>query len=217
MSAINELHALCIELPENTGPFSSADHRCYLAVVHDEDLGYRVLGRQHPFFSATGLMQHICAARAIDTVERMLLVQGRAVSPEAYIQRWRTLLARPRTLDQLAMHDRLRVGASFQWRRRPGQGSVKARWSQPPFVTFGELLQAHGCAAERQDDGNETLCELHVDLMQPLGARDAWWAFDFLRQPVWRDDVLRQRLEIAVGQALPTLVQSGATWAGGNP
>lgn len=195
MAAINELDAFCVVLPSNLCPFTSDAERRYLAVVNDESLSYRALGGQRPYFTRSGLIGHVCTERASDTVDRQLIVNGQPVRPEAYIERWRVRLASALTLDELATRKQLQVIAVFEWWHDATVEALEPSWSGPPFVNFGALLALHASDVRVLDRRlNGEIHGLQVDLAAHNGARDAWWAAEFLESRRLVDRVLQRRL-----------------------
>jgi hypothetical protein len=201
---INELDAFCIVLPPDLCPFTGPDHLRFLAVsgteappFAPERIQYRPVGTGLPMEPPSALIRKICSERAIDTVGGVLRVDCGEITPEAYLKRWRTRLARPIALEHLALSKQLQAVAIFEWRHTALIGDRKATWRNPPYETFRELLAAHGfketAESKLMDVG---VSRLEIDLSDANGARDAWWADDWLSALSQEDTVLSRRIEI---------------------
>lgn len=194
---LNELDAFCVVLPADLCPMTSRDHLRYLAVVNDEGVGHHPLGRGLSFEPATWLIACICRERAIDTVDASLLVDGRQITPEKYLQRWRALLEQPVAVRELGERKRLQAVAIFQWRHSAALAARKATWVTPPCATFGELLHAHGCNSLATCELDPpAVTTLEIDLAMPAGARDAWWVNDYLSCISQGDQVITRHVEL---------------------
>jgi hypothetical protein len=203
---LNELDAFCVVLPADLCPMTSRDHLRYLAVVHDEGVGHHPLGRGLPFEPATYLIACICRERAIDTVDAGLLVDGRRITPEKYLQRWRALLKQPVAVHELGERKRVQAVAIFQWRHSPALAARKATWVTPPYATFGELLQARGCLSTATCEVDPpAITTLEIDLAMPAGTRDAWWVNDYLSSISQGDQVITRHVELreVAGAVIP--------------
>ena len=176
----NELQAICVQLPPDVCPTASAGSPRFLAITQDDDQPASVLGSGIPFIPAYQLIWQVCRHRAVLTVDSRLRINGRAITPEAYLQRWRSALAQAVPIHHLPAERALRPVAVFVWRHTDAQRQIKPRWITPPYVSFGELLDAHGQHITMSIAEGHPLTRLEIDLTAPHGARDAWWADDFL-------------------------------------
>jgi hypothetical protein len=201
---INELDAFCIVLPPNLCPFTCPDHLRYLAIsgteaqpFAHERIQYRAVGTGLPMEPPSALIRRICSERAIDTVGGMLRVEGLEISPESYLKRWRNRLAQPITPEQLALSKQLQAIAIFEWRHTEAIGDRKATWRDPPFATFGDLLAARGFPGVVESTlMSAKVSRLEIDLSANNGARDAWWADDWLSALSQGETVLTRRIEV---------------------
>jgi hypothetical protein len=198
---LNEIDAFCVALPADLCPFTGQHHLRYLAVVDVEGVGHRPVGRYLPFEPSTYLIRTLCVERAVDAVDGTLIVRGQRVTPEAYLQAWRDRLAQPLSLLELAERKHLQAIAVFEWRHSAAIENRKATWVQPPYPTFGELLRARGCSCGAPcHSGLPSIRRLEIDLAAPTGARDAWWADDFLSALSQDDQVITRRVDLRPAQ-----------------
>lgn len=198
MAAINELDAFCVALPHNVSPFAGPDNEMFMPVVFDEYVGHHTLDSHVPTEPAWAVISQICLRRAVLCVDRGLVVNGRPISPEGYIKRWRDRLARPVPLSRLALDKGLRAVAVFQWRHSPAIAERTANWVNPPFARFGDLLAEHGCISEASTVSHPGfgVRTLQVDLSARDGAQIAWWADDFLSSSAISDQVISRRVDL---------------------
>lgn len=201
---INELDAFCIALPPDLCPFTGPDNLRFLAIsgaeappFAPERIQYRTVGTGLPMEPSKTLIRRICSDRAVDTVEGFLRVEGQMISPENYIKRWRTRLAQPVALEKLALSKQLQAVACFEWHHTAAIADRKATWRDPPYATFRELLAAHGFPELVESMlMNTGVSRLEIDLAAVHGARDAWWADDWLSSLSQGDTVLTRRIEV---------------------
>lgn len=180
MPYINELQVACAQLPPDVCPTASADSPRFLAIVRDEGQPATVLGEAIPFIPPYQLIGEVCRHRAVLTVDDRLLVHGRPITPEAYLQRWRRALAQAVPFDRVPVQLAFRPVAVFVWRHTDAQRRLKPHWITPPYASFGELLDAHCQHTTVSIVDGQPQVRLEIDLTAPQGARDAWWADDYL-------------------------------------
>lgn len=198
MPAINELDAFCIAMPCDVSPFAGADNQTFMAAVLDEHVGHHTLDANVPVHPSWLIVRQICLQRAVLSVDRSLLANGKPISPEAYIARWRTRLASPVPLSRLALDKGLRAVAVFQWRHSQAIAARTAQWVNPPYACFGDLLTENGFTTESVPARHPELhlSTLKVDLAANNGARIAWWADDFLSSSAIAAQVVSRRVEL---------------------
>ena len=195
---INEIDAFCIALPADLCPFTEPDHLRYLCVIghasaaNPNKVEYRTLGRGFSTEPASAVIRRVCSELAIETVDATRVVRGHPIPPEAYIERWRERLTGAIRLDRLVLDKELRAVAIFEWAHEPRFADKKPRWVKAPFESFGELL------ASRQFEPAPAgyLTRLEIDLAEPNGARDAWWADDFLSAVDRAKNLVDVRIEL---------------------
>lgn len=180
MPHINELQVVCVQLPSDVCPTASVESPRLLAIVRDDDRPSTVLGDGIPFIPPYQLIREVCRRRAVLTVDDRLLVHGRRITPEAYLQRWRCALAQAVPIDRVPAQLAFRPVAVFVWRHTDAQRRIKPQWIKPPYASFGELLDAHCQHTKVSIVDGQPLVRLEIDLTAPQGARDAWWADDYL-------------------------------------
>lgn len=199
MAAINELDAFCIALPPDVCPTCDPGNPRFMPVVLDEFVGHHTLGRHVPAQPGWSVIGQICHDRARLTVDRQLVVDGQPVTPEAYLKRWRTRLAKPVPVSRLGVDKGLQVVAVFRWRHSPELAARKAGWINPPYPTFGDLLADQGFGTDVLSGPpvlpGPPITTLLVDLSAKDGARTAWWADDFLACTSIQGQVICRRVE----------------------
>jgi hypothetical protein len=133
------------------------------------------------------LILSICRDRAVRTPSGELRVNGRRIEPDAYLRRWRKVIANAVPLCRLRQELRLQLVATFSWPVRDGaalRGKARSHThTHVPYDTLGALLLARAQAQDLapdagRSDGREVV---HIGLDAPNGARDAWWVGDCLR------------------------------------
>lgn len=174
---INEVGAVCVKLPIDVCPTSSADHRRYLCIVMDSRRDPKALGSELPFLPHYEAISRVCLERAVLIVDGSLRVQRRRMEPDAYIRRWRRALDEAIEIDQLRSHVGLQAVAKLQLDAPATFLAARPRWVNPPYPTPAALIAAR--SNEVRTDGGRITME--IDLAAPNGARDAWWLHDWLR------------------------------------
>lgn len=202
MATINERMAYCVALPSDVCPTSSIDSPRYLALVDDEHLGVHVLGLHVPYFHGWALLRYLCIERARNTVDGMLRVRGATCTPETYLARWRAAVESPIAIGDVPTLLGHTPVAVFQWQQTPSLAAKRPNWVEPPFPCFGALLEAHQSTLQSDVPGSGHLSRLEIDLSVPHGARDAWWADDFLGESTEAELVLCRRIEMRPADAM---------------
>lgn len=122
------------------------------------------------------LIDLLCGDRARQAVDGTLRVQGRMVTPEAYLGLWCAALAEALTPEQLAARCGLRLLVTLGAALEPVR-TAKSSWTSSPFATFAafESLYGYRFTQALMADGRPGF-ELTLDLRQPNAARDAFYA-----------------------------------------
>jgi hypothetical protein len=180
MPFIDEQEAVCILLPPDVCPTSSAESPRYLSFLRHRGAPPEVFGAGIAFLPHYEVISRVCATRATLTVDGQLRCNGRRVTPEAYLRLWRRALDGAVPIDQVARRRGLRPVAAFDWVHTEVLSQARAYWIEPPYPNFGELLKAHhDRLAITQADG-QSMARLEIDLTAHHGARDAWLVEDYL-------------------------------------
>lgn len=129
-----------------------------------------------PYYPKYRLIDLLCDDRARQAVDGTLRVQGRVVTPEAYLGLWRTALTDALTPEQLAARCGLRLLVTLGAALEPVR-TAKSSWTSSPFATFETFEGLYGDRFTRAPmaDGRPGF-ELTLDLRQPNAARDAFYA-----------------------------------------
>ena len=176
MSYLNETDLVCVKLPPDVSPTSSEDSPRYLAIALNDDDSPRCLGTGLSFLPHYEVMARACMERAVLTVDGSLRVKGRRVEPDTYLRRWRAALKAAISLDQLPRRCGLHAVAEFRFVATDALLHAKPRWVNSPYLNLTSLLQAHG----PNHNSRRGEASLLINLAARNGARDAWWANDWI-------------------------------------
>jgi hypothetical protein len=177
---INECGAFALLLPADVCPFSSVDSPMYLVVAENSDQVLQVVGKGIAFASHHQVIKDVCRWRAVLTVDGQLRVNGKVVKPEVYLKQWRNVLASATPVEQSVRFLRVRPVATFSWRHDTWRAELKPRWINAPYPCFSALLELHAERLQIKTPDDQRMSSLEIDLTTSHGARDAWWADDFL-------------------------------------
>jgi hypothetical protein len=179
MAQINEVELVCIKLPADVSPTSSADDPRFLSILLDEGQPPRPFGAGLPFLPRYETIGRVCTQRATLAVDGSLRVRGRCIEPDAYIRRWRQALADACSLEQLRDRIGLQLVADIDFEPTRDVLTAKPRWINAPYPTPAALAQAHGEHVQPRAAGSRRF-RMSIDLATPHGARDAWWLDDWV-------------------------------------
>lgn len=194
MNYTDETDLVCVKLPADVCPTSSADSPRYLAIIFEHDAPPRAMGPGMDFLPKYEVIARACMERAPLTVDGSLRVKGKRIEPEAYIGHWRAALDAAIGIEQLHQRCGLHPLAEFFIVPTTEVMAQKARWINPPFETLGALLELHRpnvrelsevlevseVSPGHQAHGTAPVNSLQIDLTARHGARDAWWLDDWL-------------------------------------
>ena len=219
MSYINETEITCVKLPANVCPTSSVDHPRFLSIIRIQQSSLALLGTGLPFFPEYEVIARACRERAMLTVDGSLRVNARRIEPDKYLLRWRKALKKAVPISGVIVEFWRCPVAVLEWKHAELLEQIKPRWVEPPYRSFGELLQAHEAQvssfprradlSEPEDTGanwsatseasatsGTSMRRLQIDLASPNGARDAWWAEDFLSDRAAANSKVSVRMEL---------------------
>lgn len=192
MPYIDETDLVCVKLPADVCPTSSADSPRYLAIIFEQEAPPRAFGSGMNFQPKYAVISRTCMERATLTVDGSLRVKGKRIEPEDYLRRWRAALESAIAVEQLHQRCGLRPLAQFFFKPTADLLARRARWIHPPFETLGALLDLHKPNVHQvyQVLGTDRVSSMHIDLAARHGARDAWWLEDWLEAKP-EDSILR--------------------------
>ena len=202
---VNEVGRAAILLPPEA-TFYSGSH--YLAVAFDsagggEPAAVVLGGSPLPFEPLWALMSLLCGDRAQRAVDQTLLVQGRAITPEAYLKLWRDACLSPLSPEAFAARSGVVPTFVIEGSLSLARG-CRSAWESSPFATFDDFEEAYREEMDVSEDGVRFV--LALDARRLHAARDAFYAASFLTRydrPQGQREVGSARTELRPVGAAP--------------
>jgi hypothetical protein len=190
--AINEVGRLVIVVPGGNGGAGLGEK--YVAVALEDRHGQKVAESVTSFPEyAYSVIGRVCDSRAVETVGGTLKVNGKVMTPEAYLKLWRDAVANAVTPEQ-ALQDcgvkvTLVVGGNSVH-----QAGMKRQWTTDPMDGFDGWAERYASRINPDADG---YFSFEMDLGDPE-AHHAWELMTRYQDYKDKDARLKREMRVVV-------------------